>query len=153
MNQWMNEARKIAQKGIEQQKGGPFGAVVIDKSGNIIGRGENQVLKTNDPTAHAEIVAIRDACKNLKTYDLSDCTIYTSCEPCPMCLSAVIWSNIKMIYYGCTREDAEEIGFRDNLIYDFLKGKSSDMIQLKQLERKECIELFKQYVENGGIIY
>ena len=95
MNKFMNQAKQNADNGINQKEGGPFGAVITDKDGNIISNGNNQVLKQKDPTAHAEIVAIRNACKKLNKYDLSGCILYTSCEPCPMCLSAIIWSNIK----------------------------------------------------------
>ena len=124
-----------------------------DKEGNIISNGNNKVLKNNDPTAHAEVVAIREACKKLNTYDLSNYILYTSCEPCPMCLSAIIWANIKEVYYGCTKEDAGNIGFRDDIIYDYLKGNNKDLICLKQLDREECLETFKRYSEENGTIY
>ena len=123
------------------------------KNGNIIAKGNNQVLKNNDPTAHAEIMAIRNACKKLNTYDLSDYVLYTSCEPCPMCLSAIIWSNINEIYYACTKNDAAEIGFRDDIIYEYLKGNNKDLINLKQIDRDECIELFEEYKKQGKTIY
>lgn len=123
MNKYMKIADELAQQNILTNDGGPFGAVII-KNNEIVGKGNNQVVLKNDPTAHAEIVAIRDACKNLGTFDLTGCEIYTSCYPCPMCLSAIIWSNIKMVYYGNTKEDAEKIGFRDNLIYEYLEGQS-----------------------------
>ena len=110
------------------------------------------VLKNNDPTAHAEIVAIRNACKKLNTFDLSNLILYTSCEPCPMCLSAIIWSNIKTVYYGCSKEDAAEIGFRDNDIYDFIKGKNK-MLNLTQIDRDECIKTFEEYKNKNGFIY
>ena len=119
MNKFMEMAKNNADNGIIKKEGGPFGAVIIDKDGNVIANGNNQVLLQNDPTAHAEIVAIRNACKVLNTYDLSDYILYTSCEPCPMCLSAIIWSNIKTVYYGCTKKDAGEIGFRDDFIYKY----------------------------------
>ena len=115
--------------------------------------GNNRVLNEKDPTAHAEIVAIREACKNLNTYDLSDCVLYTSCEPCPMCLSAIIWANIKTVYYGCTKDDAWKIGFRDDVIYDFIKGKNVDMLDLKQIDRDECIKVFEEYNKMKGVIY
>ena len=153
MNKYMKIAKENAEKGIKNKDGGPFGAVILDKDGNIIANGNNKVLKTNDPTAHAEVVAIREACKKLNTYDLSDCTLYTSCEPCPMCLSAIIWSNIKDVYYGCTKEDAGNIGFRDDVIYDYLKGKNRDLIHLNCLDREECIKVFKKYQEENGTIY
>ena len=110
-------------------------------------------LKNNDPTAHAEIVAIREACKKLNTYDLSEYKLYTSCEPCPMCLSAIIWSNIKKVYFGCTKKDAGEIGFRDDMIYEYLKGNNKDLIQLKEMDRDECLKTFEEYKKQNGVIY
>ena len=153
MNKYMELAMENAENGIKNNEGGPFGAVITDKEGNIISNGNNKVLKNNDPTAHAEIVAIRKACKKLNTYDLSNYILYTSCEPCPMCLSAAIWANIKMIYYGCTKEDANNIGFRDDMIYDFLKGKNKNLINLENIDRNECIKLFEKYKKDKGIIY
>ncbi len=153
MNKYMQIAKETADRGIKEKEGGPFGAAIVDKDGKIIATGNNQVLLKNDPTAHAEITAIREACKKLNTYDLSNCILYTSCEPCPMCLSAIIWSNIKEIYYGCTQEDAAEIGFRDEAIYEYLKGKNKDLISLKQMDREECIKTFNEYKKNNGVIY
>ena len=153
MNKYMEIAKNAAENGINANEGGPFGAVITDKEGNIIATGNNQVLKNNDPTAHAEVTAIRNACKKLNTYDLSDYVLYTSCEPCPMCLSAIIWSNIKEIYYACTREDAANIGFRDDLIYEYLKGNNLDIITLKQIDRDECIDIFEKYQNENKTIY
>lgn len=153
MNQYMKIAKENADKGIKNKEGGPFGVVIVDKEGKIISHGNNQVLKNNDPTAHAEITAIRRACEALNTYDLSDFTLYTSCEPCPMCLSAIIWANIKEVYYGCTKEDAAEIGFRDEAIYDFINGRDKTLLNLKQIDREECIKTFEEYKKNGGVIY
>ena len=153
MNKYMEIAKNAAENGINANEGGPFGAVITDKDGNIIATGNNQVLKNNDPTAHAEVTAIRNACKALNTYDLSDYILYTSCEPCPMCLSAIIWSNIKEIYYACTREDAANIGFRDDLIYEYLKGNNTDLISLKQIDRDECIDIFEKYQNENKTIY
>ena len=153
MNPWMEKAKQNAERGIEQKEGGPLGAIIIDKNGNIIGNGNNQVVKEKDPTAHAEIVAIREACKKLDTQDLSGCILYTSCEPCPMCLSAIIWANIKTIYYGCTKEDAGKIGFRDDKIYEYIKGKNNGMLEKIQIDREECIKTFEKYQQMGGIIY
>lgn len=153
MDKFMGKAKENARRGMENEEGGPFGAVIVDKDGNIISNGNNRVLKEKDPTQHAEIVAIREACKKLNTYDLSECTLYTSCEPCPMCLSAIIWSNIKNVYYGCTKEDAGKIGFRDDIIYDYLKGTNKDLIHLEQMHRDECIKEFEDYGKNGGVIY
>ncbi len=153
MNKYMQIANECAKYGSNIGEGGPFGAVIVDKSGNIVARGNNMVLKNNDPTAHAEINVIRDACRKLKTYDLSEYILYTSCEPCPMCLSAIIWANIKEVYYACTRVDAGKIGFRDDVIYDYLEGKNKDMINLKQIDRDECKSLFEDYEKNNRTIY
>lgn len=153
MNKFMKIAKENADNSIIKKEGGPFGAVIVDKDGNIIANGNNQVLKSKDPTAHAEIVAIRNACKKLQTYDLSGYILYTSCEPCPMCLSAIIWSNIKKVYYGCTKKDAGDIGFRDDMIYDYLKGKNENLIELKELDRDECIKTFEKYKQENGTIY
>lgn len=153
MNEIMKIANECAQRGANSGQGGPFGAVIVDKEGNIIAKGNNMVLANNDPTAHAEVNVIREACKKLGTYDLSGYILYTSCEPCPMCLSAIIWANIKEVYYACTREDAGNIGFRDDVIYDYLEGKNKDLIQLKQIDREECINLFKEYEEKNKTIY
>ena len=149
MNKYMKIADELAQQNILTNDGGPFGAVII-KNNEIVGKGNNQVVLKNDPTAHAEIVAIRDACKNLGTFDLTGCEIYTSCYPCPMCLSATIWSNIKMVYYGNTKEDAEKIGFRDNLIYEYLEGQSKttnkeDILKIIAMDREETIKTFESY--------
>lgn len=153
MNKFMNIAKQNAERGIKEKEGGPFGAVIVDKDEKIIANGNNQVLKQNDPTAHAEMVAIRNACKKLEKYDLSGYTLYTSCEPCPMCLSAIIWSNIKEVYYGCTKKDAGEIGFRDDAIYDYLKGENNDLINLEEMDRDECIKTFEEYKKQDRVIY
>ena len=152
MNTYMELAKQNAVKGMKNEEGGPFGAVIVDKDGNVISNGNNQVLLTKDPTAHAEIVAIREACRKLKTYDLSGYQLYTSCEPCPMCLSAIISSNIKNVYYARTKKDAGENGFRDDIIYHFLMGKNTSLINLQQMDRDQCIQVFKDYKENNGII-
>lgn len=140
MNKYMEEAMNISSNNMD---GGPFGAVIV-KEDKIVGRGKNKVLKENDPTSHAEVNAIKDACKNLNTHDLSNCILYTTCYPCPMCLGAIIWSNIKEVYYGNTSSDAENIGFRDSEIYEFIKG-NNKMIDLKQIDRDKTIEAFKNY--------
>ena len=147
MNEFMKVAKELSDDNLKTNVGGPFGACIV-KEGQIIGKGSNHVLKNNDPTAHAEIEAIRDACKNLNSYDLSDCELYTSCYPCPMCLSAIIWSNIKKVYYGNTKEDAENIGFRDNFIYDFIKSNCSDktILDLESMDREETIKTFNEYI-------
>jgi len=113
---FMREAIRLAEDGMRSGRGGPFGCVIV-RRGEIIGRGHNRVTSTNDPTAHAEIVAIRDACAIRETFQLSDCELFTSCEPCPMCLSAIYWARIPTVYYGNTRADAARIGFDDDFIY------------------------------------
>src|SRR5580698_1026751 len=113
---FMGEAIRSSVQMMRRGQGGPFGAVVV-RRGKIVGRGWNQVTSGNDPTAHAEVTAIRDACKRLKTFQLTDCELYTSCEPCPMCLSAMYWSRLKKVYYGNTRKDAAKIDFDDDFIY------------------------------------
>ena len=122
--------------------GGPFGCVVV-KDNKIIAEGSNKVTFSNDPTAHAEIVAIRDACKKLNTFNLSGCDIYASCEPCPMCLSAIYWSHIDSIYYANTRDDAKKINFDDSLIYsEFSKKMKDRKIPIKQMLRNKALEAF-----------
>lgn len=158
MNEYMKIAKEQAEDNLRTNKGGPFGACVV-KNGEIIGIGSNHVLCDNDPTAHAEIVAIRNACKTLETYDLSDCELYTSCYPCPMCLSAIIWSNIKKVYYGNTKEDAAEIGFRDDFIYEFIRktvenNEDKSVLELNCMDREETIKAFENFKEkNDKIIY
>lgn len=153
MNKFMTIAMQKATNGIKNKEGGPFGAVIISKDGDVIAIGNNNVIKKNDPTAHAEIETIRKACEKLGTYDLSDYVLYTTCEPCPMCLSAIIWSNIKEVYYGCEKKDAAKIGFRDDIIYNYLNGEKKDLIILKQIDRKDCIKIFEEYKKENGIIY
>jgi tRNA(Arg) A34 adenosine deaminase TadA len=149
MNEFMKVAIDLSDDNFDKNYGGPFGACVV-KDGKIIGKGINRVIKDHDPTAHAEIIAIRNACKNIKSHDLSNCEIYTSCYPCPMCLSAIIWSNIKKVYYGNTKEDAKSIGFRDDFIYEYIENMSNNnqnqsILKLKSLNRKEAIEVFERY--------
>lgn len=156
MKEFMEVAIDLSDDNFDKNYGGPFGACVV-KNGEIVGKGINRVIKDMDPTAHAEIVAIRNACKNLKTHDLSDCEIYSSCYPCPMCLSAIIWSNIKKVYYGNTKEDAAEIGFRDDFIYEYMEKISNgiqdkNVLNLKSLDRKEAIEVFKRYEQDDNKI-
>ena len=150
MNQYMKVAKQLSEDNLKTNVGGPFGACVV-KNGKIIGKGSNHVLSNNDPTAHAEVMAIRDACKNINSYDLSDCELYTSCYPCPMCLSAIIWSNIKKVYYGNTKEDVADIGFRDNYIYNYIKNLTDDndsnTLELELIDREETIKTFKRFKE------
>lgn len=148
MNKYMKVAKDLADSNLKTDKGGPFGACVV-KNGEIIGKGFNRVLVNNDPTAHAEIMAIRDACKSINSYDLDGCELYTSCYPCPMCLSAAIWANIAKIYYGNTKEDAENVGFRDKLIYDHISriNKGEDIaFKLECMDREETIKTFNDYM-------
>ena len=158
MNEYMKIAKELSDDNIKTNVGGPFGACIV-KDGKIIGRGSNHVLANNDPTAHAEIMAIRDACKNINSYDLSGVELYTSCYPCPMCLSAIIWSNIKKVYYGNTKEDAANIGFRDDFIYNFIKNltdnsNDSSILKLESMDREETIQSFKKYMKkNDKTIY
>ena len=159
MNEYMKIAKELSEENLETNNGGPFGAVVV-KNGEIIGRGNNLVLKTNDPTAHAEMIAIREACKKLNSYDLSDCEIYTSCYPCPMCLSAIIWSNIKKVYFGNTKEDADNIGFRDDKIYEYFNNKKEkenekeNILKMECMDREETIKVFTKFKEKQDkIIY
>ena len=130
MNEFMDVAIDLSDDNFDKNYGGPFGACVV-KDGKIIGKGINRVIKDNDPTAHAEVVAIRNACKNIKSHDLSGCELYTSCYPCPMCLSAIIWANIKKVYYGNTKEDAANIGFRDDYIYEYINKLNNDISDKK----------------------
>ena len=141
---YLEEAVEEAKKGTNQKEGGPFGAVIIDKNGKVIAKAHNEVLKKNDPTAHAEIEAIRKACQILNAKDLSNCTIYSTCEPCPMCLSAIIWANIKTVHYGSNRQDAKAAGFKDDDIYQYLAGKNQ-LLEKQELENKSCKDLFINY--------
>lgn len=150
MNEYMKVANDLAEKNNSSNLGGPFGAVVV-KDKQIIGKGSNCVVGNNDPTAHAEIMAIRNACKELNTFDLRGCEIYTSCYPCPMCLSAIIWSNIKKVYYGNTKEDVAEIGFRDDMIYKYIENlskndkKNKEIIEMIPIDREETIKIFNEF--------
>ena len=141
----MNEAIALSQNGVRNNEGGPFGCVIV-KDDKIIGRGNNKVTSSNDPTAHAEVVAIRDACKNLGTFQLEDCEVYSSCEPCPMCLGAIYWARPKLVYYANSREDAANIGFDDSMIYEEL-GIELDKrkIPIINLGREEALKVFKEW--------
>ncbi len=146
----MMEAIELSYNGIDNNEGGPFGCIVV-KDDKVIGRGNNKVTSTNDPTAHAEVVAIRDACKNIDSFQLEGCEIYTSCEPCPMCLGAIYWARPAMVYYANTREDAAAIGFDDSLIYDEMTVEINDRkIPLKNLCRNEAIKVFKDWAEGNN---
>jgi tRNA(Arg) A34 adenosine deaminase TadA len=142
---FMRAAIRLSLSKMRANCGGPFGAVVV-RNGKIVGRGWNQVTSRNDPTAHAEVTAIRDACRRLKTFQLDDCELYTSCEPCPMCLSAIYWARFKKVYYANTRKDAAKIQFDDDLIYrEVAKPISKRRIPMKQLLRPEALKVFTEW--------
>jgi len=144
---FMREAIQQSLEGMERNEGGPFGAVVV-KDGKIVGRGNNRVTSSNDPTAHAEVVAIRDACKNLGSYQLDGCDIYTSCEPCPMCLGAIYWARPERVFFGCTRTDAADIQFDDALIYDEMTVPLEQRkIPMIPLLRDEALQVFRAWKE------
>ena len=142
---FMSEAITLSQNGVRNNEGGPFGCIVV-KGESIVGRGNNKVTSSNDPTAHAEVVAIRDACKNLDTFQLEGCEIYTSCEPCPMCLGAIYWARPKMVYFANNRQDAASIGFDDSMIYEEL-GIDLDKrkIPIINLGREEALKIFVEW--------
>ena len=147
---FMNEAIVLSQVGMQKNEGGPFGCVIV-KDDEIVGRGWNRVLATNDPTAHAEVVAIRDACERLGNFHLEGCELYTSCEPCPMCLGAIYWAQLKMIYFANTRNDANAIGFNDSFIYDELSSPHEDRnVKMISLGRADALKIFEQWSEKGN---
>ena len=134
-----------AEKGLAMGDGGPFGAVII-QNGKVIARAHNEVLKNNDPTCHAEIQAIRVAAKKLNRFSLHDCEIYSSCEPCPMCLAAICWARIPKLYFGATRTDAAKIGFDDEIIYNEIRGEAAGgRVKKIQIAREECLQPFKKW--------
>lgn len=142
---FMRIAVNLSRKGMEDGKGGPFGAIVV-KDDKIIGKGCNMVLTDNDPTAHAEIMAIREACRHLDSFQLDGCEIYTSCEPCPMCLGAIYWARADKIYYANRREDAADIGFDDSFIYDEIELPIADRkIPMQRIDSPEALEVFKNW--------
>ncbi len=146
---FMREAIALSFKGMKNGEGGPFGCVIV-KNGVVIGRGNNRVTSTNDPTAHAEVVAIRDACKHLSSFQLDGCTIYTSCEPCPMCLGAIYWARPDRIVYACTREDAAAIDFDDDFLYKELVAPMSERrIPILPLLREEGFAAFVEWKNKG----
>ena len=142
---FMTEAIRLAIESVKAKRGGPFGVVIV-KDGIIVGRGQNCVTSTNDPTAHAEIVAIRDACKNLKTFQLEGCELYTSCEPCPMCLGAIYWARPLRVYYSANRKNAAKFGFDDAFIYDEVaKPLSTRKISMTQLLAESTLTPFEEW--------
>ena len=149
---FMREAIRLSMQMMRRGKGGPFGAVVV-KGNKIVGRGGNQVTSANDPTAHAEIVAIRDACRLLKTFCLDDCDLYTSCEPCPMCLSAIYWARIGNVFYGNTRKDAANIAFDDEEIYrEVALPIRKRKLVMKRLLPGEALRAFKEWANKADKI-
>jgi tRNA(Arg) A34 adenosine deaminase TadA len=141
----MLRAIELSQLGMESGQGGPFGCVIV-KDGKIVGEGSNAVTSSNDPTAHAEVVAIRDACKNLNTFQLDGCILYTSCEPCPMCLGAIYWARPEKVFYANTREDAAAIGFDDDFIYQEINlNFEQRKIPFAQLERESSLKVFNAW--------
>ena len=142
---YIKAAVKAALDGMQNNEGGPFGCVIV-KNGKIIGRGNNKVTSTNDPTAHAEVIAIRDACKKLKSFQLNECTLYTSCEPCPMCLGAIYWARPDKVFYGSTKNDAAKAGFDDDFIYKEIKlDYNKRSIPFEQCGREIALEPFKKW--------
>ena len=148
----MQIAIEEAREGIFHGHGGPFGSVIV-KDGVIIGQGHNMVLANNDSTCHGEVSAIRNAEQNLGTYDLSGCILYTTGEPCPMCLAACMWANIERVYYGCTIEDNAIIGFRDEAFDQMFGGREAFADYLVELDREACLKLFAEYSGLNATIY
>ncbi|NBK21037.1 MAG: nucleoside deaminase [Spirochaetia bacterium] len=150
----LSKAVEEARQTVDSNLGGPFGAALVDETGKVF-LASNTVLGSCDPTAHAEVNAIRKACEEKQSHDLSGCKLYTTCYPCPMCLAACIWANIKEVHYGCTAEDAKKIGFRDDYIYDFFEGHSSDasVIALHAEDKEACLALFKHYQKQSKQLY
>ena len=150
--QFMLEAIELSRKGISENQGGPFGCVVV-RGDEIIGRGWNKVTSTNDPTAHAEVVAIRDACSRLNHFQLLDCEIYTSCEPCPMCMGAIYWARPRKVFFGNSREDAAAIGFDDSLIYTEVSSPTHmRQIPMSCLAADHAIKVFQEWKNKPGKI-
>jgi tRNA(Arg) A34 adenosine deaminase TadA len=144
---FMEEAVRLSRRHMDEGQGGPFGCVVV-KDGVIVGRGWNSVLAGNDPTAHAEVVAIRDACRNLGTYQLTGCVVYTSCEPCPMCMGAIYWSRPDKVFYANTREDAARTGFDDSFIYEQLSlPLEQRKIPMVAMDKTKALEVFRLWLE------
>ena len=149
---FMAEAISLAEDNVHKSDGGPFGAVVV-KDGKVIGKGGNKVTVNKDPTAHAEIVAIREAARNIGSFDLSGCEIYASCEPCPMCLGAIYWARIDKLYYAATKDDAAKANFDDSFIYaEIAKPKDQRKLQSVQLMREDAVKVFDQWIESENKI-
>ncbi len=145
---FMQQAIALSQQAIDTKLGGPFGCVIV-KNNEVVGKGHNKVTSTNDPTAHAEVVAIRDACKNLQTFQLDDCEVYTSCEPCPMCLAAIYWARPKAIYFANTKQDAANTGFDDSMLYEEMAKPLADRkIPITNVGRAEAIKVFEGWLKD-----
>ncbi|MDR2533070.1 MAG: nucleoside deaminase [Oscillospiraceae bacterium] len=146
INAFMKTALDFAFRGMESGQGGPFGAVIVQNNA-IIAAAHNKVLATNDPTMHAEIAAIREATQKLGRFDLSDCEIYSTCQPCPMCLGAIFWAKIPKLYYGCDENDAADIGFDDRFIYEAIRGGlyNQDKLKIKMIDREACLKAFEAW--------
>ena len=151
MNKYMKRANELAKYSMDNNKGGCFGSVIV-KDGVIVGEGYNTVTSDNDPTRHGEINAIKNTCKNMSTFDLSGCELYTSAYPCPMCLGAIMWANIKTVYYGATAQDTGNIGFRDDFMYEWLNNKNEDSLRLIEMDRKECVEVQRLWLDKDDKI-
>ncbi len=151
----MEKAIKQAEKTMKKDIGGPFGALVVDSNGKVLSIASNTVLGDHDPTAHAEINAIRQATQKIGSHDLTGCTLYTTAHPCPMCLGAIIWSNIKTVIYGCKPEDARKIGFRDDDMYAFIESGHNDesVLKIEERHRDSCLELFQEYSKLDKQVY
>lgn len=150
--QWMEKAITEATENVAQGEGGPFGAIIV-KDGQVIGKGRNSVTSLNDPTAHAEVQAIREACRHLNDFELKGCVIYTSCEPCPMCLGAIYWSRPDAVYYAGTKEDAAAIGFDDQFIYEQItKPKKDRSIPMIQIQTQDHLRPFHTWRASSGKI-
>ncbi|MFH5881821.1 MAG: nucleoside deaminase [Candidatus Izemoplasmataceae bacterium] len=157
-----NTIRTVMEKALEQARttmndnvGGPFGAAIIGPDGELLSVSSNSVLRDHDPTAHAEMNAIRKAATKLGTHDLTGCVVVTTAYPCPMCLGAIIWSNIKHVIYGCRPKDAAAIGFRDDFIYEFIEGGKNDhgVLKIEESLRDECLPIFEEYQLKSKVIY
>jgi guanine deaminase len=145
MNKYMKLAIEAAQQGMKANMGGPFGAVIV-RNGEVIAVAHNEVIGTNDPTAHAEVVAIRKATAILKRFNLSDCDLYATCEPCPMCLAAIHWAGIKKLYFGADRHDATVGGFDDEFIYQLMDGTAdSPLLRPEIVDKQQCADLFEEW--------
>jgi tRNA(Arg) A34 adenosine deaminase TadA len=151
-NYFLKRAIQLAEEGMDKGEGGPFGAVIV-KNGEIVAEANNKVTSNNDPTAHAEVVAIREACEKLQDFQLKDCVLYTSCEPCPMCLGAIYWARFKKVFYALNRKDAAKIGFDDQFVYDEIAREMDDRkIPFVNMMREEGLPVFEKWEEKGNRI-